>query len=101
MPDFIEPTLATLVPSAPKGKRWIHEIKFDGYRLEARIEADRIKLLTRSGLDWTEKFGNQVIKALKALPLSRGMIDGEIVVETAGGASDFSALQADLSKRRT
>ena len=53
LPGFVEPTLATLVSKAPAGERWLHEIKFDGYRLQARIEAGRVKLLTRSGLDWT------------------------------------------------
>ncbi len=49
LPDFVEPALATLVSSAPAGERWLHEIKFDGYRLQARIEAGRVRLLTRGG----------------------------------------------------
>lgn len=101
MPDFVEPMLATLVPSAPTGDRWLHEIKFDGYRLLAHIEAGRVKLLTRSGLDWTRKFGKGVLLALQELPLGSAVIDGELVVETASGATDFSALQADLSADRT
>ncbi|MET3582081.1 bifunctional non-homologous end joining protein LigD [Mesorhizobium robiniae] len=99
--DFVEPTLATLVPSAPSGERWLHEIKFDGYRLQARIEAGRVKLLTRSGLDWTKKFGKAVISALADIPVGTALIDGELVVETSAGASDFSALQADLSEGRS
>jgi bifunctional non-homologous end joining protein LigD len=55
LPRFVEPSLATLVGKAPSGSRWLHEIKFDGYRLQVRIEAGRVKLLTRSGLDWTAK----------------------------------------------
>ncbi|HWK68257.1 MAG TPA: DNA ligase D [Rhizobiaceae bacterium] len=101
LPEFVEPTLATLVSSAPSGERWVHEIKFDGYRLQARIEGGRTKLLTRSGLDWTKKFGKAAIAALQNLPVASALIDGEIVVETSGGASDFSALQADLSEGRT
>ncbi|MBS1165133.1 MAG: ATP-dependent ligase [Proteobacteria bacterium] len=101
MPDFVEPMLATLVPSAPPGDQWLHEIKFDGYRLLAHIEAGRVKLLTRSGLDWTKKFGKGVLSALQELPLGSAIIDGELVVETASGATDFSALQADLSADRT
>jgi len=101
IPAFIEPTLATLGRAPPTGKRWLHEIKFDGYRLEARIEAGRVMLLTRSGLDWTKKFGKPVVAALRALPVGSAIIDGELVVETASGASDFSALQADLSAGRT
>lgn len=100
MPDFIEPMLATLVSSAPAGERWLHEIKFDGYRLQARIEAGRVKLLTRSGLDWTQKFGKAVVVALQDLPVGTAIIDGELVVEIDSGASDFSALQADLSEGR-
>ena len=101
LPDFIEPTLATLVASAPAGQRWLHEIKFDGYRLQARLEAGRVKLLTRSGLDWTKKFGKRVVTALQDLPAGKALIDGELVVETSFGASDFSALQADLSEGRS
>lgn len=101
LPDFVEPTLATLTTAPPAGERWIHEIKFDGYRLQARIEAGRVKLLTRSGLDWTRKFGKEVVAALQALPIGTALIDGELVVETGSGASDFSALQADLSAGRS
>jgi bifunctional non-homologous end joining protein LigD len=100
LPDFLSPMLATLAPTAPTGERWLHEIKFDGYRLQARIEAGRVKLLTRSGLDWTDRFGKAVPAALRALPLGTALIDGELVVETGSGASDFSALQADLSEGR-
>src|SRR5271165_578827 len=101
MPGFVEPMLATLVKAPLAGERWLHEIKFDGYRIEAHIEGGRVRLLTRSGLDWTEKFGDAVAAALTALPVREALIDGEMVVETAAGASDFSALQADLSEGRT
>ncbi|MCJ8056171.1 DNA ligase D [Shinella curvata] len=100
LPDFLPPMLATLATAPPAGDRWLHEIKFDGYRLQARIEAGRVKLLTRSGLDWTKKFGKAVVTALAALPIGTALIDGELVVETGTGASDFSALQADLSAGR-
>ncbi|BBK32685.1 ATP-dependent DNA ligase LigD phosphoesterase module /ATP-dependent DNA ligase LigD polymerase module [Stella humosa] len=101
MPAFVEPALATLVAKPPAGARWLHEIKFDGYRLQARIEGGRVKLLTRSGLDWTRRFGKTVVAALQALPTGAALIDGELVVETDSGASDFSALQADLSEGRS
>ncbi|MFW7266448.1 DNA ligase D [Gluconacetobacter sp. Hr-1-5] len=101
LPVFVAPALATLVARPPSGQRWIHEIKFDGYRLEARIAHGAVKLLTRSGLDWTTKFGNAVRDALAALPIETALIDGELVVEVGTGASDFSALQADLSEGRT
>jgi bifunctional non-homologous end joining protein LigD len=101
LPRFVEPALASLVGKPPARRGWIHEIKFDGYRLQARIDAGRVKLLTRSGLDWTSRFGKEVPAALKALPAGTALIDGELVVETDSGASDFSALQADLSEGRS
>lgn len=101
LPDFIPPMLATLLAAPPPGERWIHEIKFDGYRLQARIEAGRVKLLTRSGLDWTRKFGRKILAALQVLPIGTALIDGELVVENGAGGSDFSTLQADLSEGRS
>ena len=100
LPDFIEPQLATLSDKPPIGTRWIHEVKFDGYRLQVRIEAGRVKLLTRSGLDWTKKFGKAMAAAFAELAVGKALIDGELVVETDAGSSDFSALQADLSEDR-
>ena len=101
MPSFVPPALAALKPKPPDGSRWLHEIKFDGYRLQARLDQGKLQLLTRSGLDWTEKFGRAVTGALKGLPVERVLIDGEIVVERDNGASDFSALQQDLSEGRS
>ena len=85
LPSFLEPSLATLVGKPPSGNRWLHEIKFDGYRLQARIEAGRVKLLTRSGLDWTTKFGKDLAAAFGALPVGTALIDGELVVENQNG----------------
>ena len=101
LPSFVPPALATLKPKPPEGSRWLHEIKFDGYRLQARVDQGKLQLLTRSGLDWTEKFGAAVAAALTALPAETVLIDGEIVVERDSGASDFSALQQDLSEGRS
>src|SRR5690606_33401025 len=100
-PGFVEPALATLRGKTPSGIKWLHEIKFDGYRLQAHIRAGKVKLFTRSGLDWTAKFGKAITGALSALPVKDAILDGELVVDAAGGASDFSALQADLSAGRT
>ncbi len=100
-PGFVPPALATLKPKAPRGATWVHEIKFDGYRLQAQIRGGKAKLLTRSGQDWTDRFGAEVAQALTALPASTAILDGELAVEGAGGASDFSALQADLSANRS
>ncbi|TKW65489.1 MAG: DNA ligase D [Paracoccus denitrificans] len=101
LPDFLPPMLASTSSSAPTGDRWLHEIKFDGYRLQARIEGTRVALLTRSGLDWTDKFGKAVPGALADLSIGTALIDGELVVENHSGASDFSALQADLGEGRS
>ncbi|MCO6187524.1 DNA ligase D [Rhizobium sp. L1K21] len=100
MPDFVDPCLAVLKKQPPKGEKWLHEIKFDGYRLQARLEDGVVALLTRSGHDWTDKFGSALKKAFAALPARQLIIDGEVVVEGTSGASDFSALQQDLSEGR-
>ena len=99
LPDFVEPTLATLVRKAPTGKRWLHEIKFDGYRMQVRIDAGQVKLRTRSGLDWTDRFGKELVTELRALPSESALIDGELVVENASGASDFSAAAGGAGRR--
>ncbi|MFM9860579.1 DNA ligase D [Pseudoxanthobacter sp. M-2] len=101
LPDFVPPALATLQSKPPAGAAWVHEIKFDGYRIQAHIEGGRVRLLTRTGLDWTDRFGTAVAEALAGLDVESALIDGEIVVETANGASEFSALQADLSEGRS
>ena len=99
LPAFVEPSLATLSDRAPAGERWIHEIKFDGYRMQGRIDGKEIKLLTRNGLDWTKRFAS-VAKALAKLGLGSALLDGEIVVEDAAGISSFASLQADLQAGR-
>lgn len=98
LPDFAPPMLASLAASAPTGERWLHEIKFDGYRLQARIEDGEVRLMTRSGLNWSQKFGKSIPEAFAALPVRSALIDGEVVVENASGASDFSALQKALTE---
>ncbi len=100
LPDFVAPMLATLARKAPSGAGWLHEIKFDGYRLQARIAPGSVRLLTRGGLDWTDRFGTKIVDALAALPVKTMLLDGELVVENGNGASDFSALQADLAEDR-
>ena len=101
LPGFVEPMLATLSKSPPGGDRWLHEIKFDGYRLQAHIDDGEVRLWTRGGLDWTEKFGDSVREALRKLPARTALIDGELVVENESGVSEFSLLQADLSNGRS
>ena len=95
LPAFVEPALAKLVESAPSGTNWLHEIKLDGYRMQARIDGGEVQLLTRKGLDWTAKF-KPIANALKGLKLPSALLDGEIVVEDEAGVSSFSALQQEL-----
>ncbi|ESW89163.1 ATP-dependent DNA ligase [Mesorhizobium sp. LSJC285A00] len=98
MPDFIPPQLCATLSRPPAGTNWVHEIKFDGYRVQLRVEDKDIALKTRKGLDWTEKFG-AIAKEAASLP--NVIIDGEIVALDENGAPDFAALQAALSERRT
>jgi bifunctional non-homologous end joining protein LigD len=99
-PGFIAPSLPTLRSTAPASSNWLHEIKLDGYRLQAHIRAGKTKLFTRNGLDWSSKFGTEILAALLSLAAATAIIDGEIVVETPLHPTDFSALQADLSEGR-
>ncbi|GGC83756.1 DNA ligase D [Chelatococcus reniformis] len=94
MPDFIAPQLSETVARPPAGSGWVHEIKFDGYRVQMRVAAGRVTLFTRKGLDWTERFG-AVAAAASALPDC--IIDGEVVALDHNGAPNFSALQAALA----
>lgn len=99
--DFIEPQLAMLERDAPAGKDWLHEVKFDGYRMQAQLAGTEVRLLTRTGLDWTEKFGGEIVAELGRLKCTDAVIDGEIVVLADSGVSSFSLLQQDLSANRT
>jgi len=97
MPKFLEPALCKLLPRPPEDSGWAHEIKLDGYRLQLRVEGGHAVLLTRKGLDWTERFA-AIAEAAAALPDC--LIDGEAVALNSHGVSDFSALQAALSEGR-
>ncbi len=98
-PGFVQPSLAILRDTVPQGAQWIHEIKFDGYRLQAHRNRGPAILYTRSGLDWTKRFA-PIAHALGNLPADRIVIDGELVV-IEDGRPNFSSLQADLSEGRT
>ena len=98
MPDFVAPQLCTVVERPPSGDGWCHEIKFDGYRVQLRIEDGKATLKTRKGLDWTDKFA-AIAKEAGSLP--DAMIDGEIVALDHNGAPNFSSLQAALSDGKT
>jgi bifunctional non-homologous end joining protein LigD len=98
LPDFIAPQLCQSVPRPPTGTGWLHEIKFDGYRVQLRVQNGEVSLKTRKGLDWTAKF--RVI-AEEAASLPDSIIDGEIVALDENGAPNFAALQAALSEQST
>lgn len=100
LPDAVMPQLATLVNAAPDSQHWLHEIKLDGYRLLCRIGEARpgerdVRLLTRKGNDWTERFP-RIARAAGELPVADALLDGEAVVLDRQGKSDFQALQQAL-----
>jgi bifunctional non-homologous end joining protein LigD len=92
---FVEPALATPIERPPDGPHWLHEIKYDGYRLQAAISGDAVRLYTRKGLDWTGRF-QSIADALAKLDLKDALIDGEAAVAHASGRTDFSSLQKSL-----
>lgn len=96
LPAFVAPQLATLVDAPPAGADWMHEIKFDGYRLITSIAGGRVVLRTRNGLDWTDKF-RPLVPALSQLDCDAALLDGEVAVADAQGRTDFGALQDALS----
>lgn len=98
LPDFIAPQLCTSVERPPAGSGWVHEIKFDGYRIQMRIESGEASLKTRKGLDWTEKFSTIAKEAAK---LPDAIIDGEIVALDQNGHPNFASMQAALSDGKT
>jgi bifunctional non-homologous end joining protein LigD len=92
MPGFIKPQLAILKTKAPQGDQWLHEIKYDGYRVQVHVNSGRKKIYTRNGLDWTKRFS--VIAGALDIP-GQAIIDGEVVV-VHEGRTNFSELQARL-----
>ncbi|MCQ8278228.1 DNA ligase D [Acetobacteraceae bacterium KSS8] len=100
LPDTQAPQLAKLVKTAPTGPGWISEIKFDGYRMLCRKEGDSVRIITRNGLDWTDRLP-ALAESLSALPAQTLMLDGELVALDKDGRSSFSRLQAALSAGKT
>jgi bifunctional non-homologous end joining protein LigD len=98
LPKFVEPQLCRLVEQPPSGADWGHEVKFDGYRMQLRVEGGKAILRTRKGLDWTAKFSAIATAAAK---LPDCLIDGEICALDHNGAPDFAGLQAALSDGKT
>jgi bifunctional non-homologous end joining protein LigD len=99
LPTFVEPSLASPCDRPPSGPKWVHEIKHDGYRMQARLDGGKVKLLTRKSLDWTDRFP-AITAALEELCVGSALLDGEIVVEEENGLSTFNGLQADLKSGR-
>ena len=99
VPDFIPPSLATLREKVPDSRAWSYEIKFDGYRIQARLAGGEVILKTRTGLDWTDRFPT-IAGAFGQLASHDVILDGEIVSANERGISDFSGLQDDLKSGR-
>jgi bifunctional non-homologous end joining protein LigD len=93
LPGWIRPQLTELVKEAPDGPDWLHEIKFDGYRMHARLDGGSVRLLTRTGLDWTHKYP-AVAQAVASLPASQAYVDGELCGVRPDGTTSFSIIQA-------
>ncbi|CUT14448.1 ATPdependent DNA ligase EC 6511 clustered with Ku protein LigD [Bradyrhizobium sp.] len=94
-PGFIEPALASAVDRVPSGARWIHEIKFDGYRVQLHLANEAVTIYTRRGHDWTKRF-KKVADDAWHIKAGSAVIDGEVVVPAADGSTDFSVLQNEL-----
>ena len=98
-PDYT-PQLATLVKDAPSGDGWLHEIKYDGYRIGCRIRGSRVTLISRNGKDWTEAFP-EIAAAAAKLPTTDALLDGEVAIVLADGRTSFQMLQNAFSGDRS
>ena len=97
-PGFIEPALASSIEKAPSGGRWVHEIKFDGYRVQVHLANNEVKVFTRRGHDWTNRF-KKIASDAWHISAGSAIIDGEVVAPAADGTTDFSVLQNELKGR--
>ncbi|MBC8032351.1 MAG: hypothetical protein H7Z16_19865 [Pyrinomonadaceae bacterium] len=95
MPDFIAPQLATLVNEPPEGDEWLHELKFDGYRMICHLSRGQVRFWSRNKKDWTLKFPN-LAKALTTFPATSVILDGEVVIVDTAGRSSFQSLQQSM-----
>jgi bifunctional non-homologous end joining protein LigD len=98
MPRQVQAELATLVAAPPSGTGWLHEIKFDGYRMLCSVSKGTARFVSRNGQDWTHRFA-AVAKAVATLPIERAILDGEVVVLDEKGVSQFQLLQNAMSKQ--
>src|ERR1700704_6261253 len=92
LPNWIKPQLTKLVDQPPDGPDWLHEIKFDGYRMHARLDRGAVRLLTRTGLDWTHKYP-AIAAAVASLPARQAYLDGELCGIRSDGTTSFSLIQ--------
>ncbi len=97
-PGFVKPQLATLRENVPSSPAWLHEIKFDGYRVQGHLVEGRPALITRGGHDWTSRM-KSLAMALERLPANHLVVDGEVIVPDGKGASDFDALETAMGPR--
>lgn len=99
IPERIAPQLATLVGEPPRGEQWLHELKYDGYRVLIHLDGGRARIVTRNGKDWTDRFA-PIARAAEALRARQAVLDGEVVVLEPDGTTSFQALQNALSGDR-
>ena len=92
LPAWVKPQLTKLVDQAPEGPDWVHELKFDGYRMHARLDHGAVRLLTRTGLDWTRKYP-AIASAVASLPARQAYLDGELCGVRPDGTTSFSLIQ--------
>ena len=95
VPSFVPVVQPVLVDEIPAGDKWVHEVKFDGYRMQARVDRGEVKITSRVELDWTHRFP-VLARMFRSLPVNNLIMDGEVVSVTDQGISDFGKLQADL-----
>ena len=99
-PTFIEPAHPTEHDRPPAGDQWVHEIKVDGYRAQLHINEETARVFSRRGNDWTDRFAS-IAREATLIPIRQAVIDGEVIVATANGLSDFNALQIELANERS
>src|SRR5262249_60410731 len=92
LPASAGPGVPPLAPAAPAGDEWLHEMKFDGYRVLCRIDRGRVRLLSRNGKDWTARLPG-IARAAARLGVGTAMLDGEVAVVLPNGVTSFNALQ--------
>ena len=96
-PGFVPPQLALMAATPPPKKGWLHELKLDGYRMQARKDGTEVQLLTRTGLDWTHRV-RSVANEVARLAVEKATLDGEVVVVAPNGTTNFADLQASMQE---